>query len=74
MASWTVCKLYNNEIFSPIKNKKLLIIIKVTSYYGLLDVQSILAPIATGQQVQLPYYPGHHYAAYRASEFKEVIS
>ena len=48
-------------------------IIKVISYYGLLDVQSILAPIATGQQVQLPYYPGHHYAAYKASGLKEVI-
>ena len=49
-------------------------IIKVISYYGLLDVQSIQTPVATGQQVQLPYYPGYHYAAYSASELTEVIN
>ena len=48
-------------------------IIKDTSYYGLLDVQSILAPVASGQWMQLPYFPGHYYAAYKASESKEVI-
>ena len=42
------------------------------SCYGLLDVDSILNPVQTGQWAEFPFLPGCIYAAYRANENTEV--
>ena len=42
------------------------------SYYGLLDVNSILSPIKTGEWVELAFRPGFFYAAYKATESCQV--
>ena len=43
------------------------------SCYGLLDVNTILTPIPTGQYVELVYFPGLQYVAYRAGECSQVV-
>ena len=42
------------------------------SCYGLLDVNPIVTPRKTGQFVDLYFYPGYTYAAYRATENCQV--
>ena len=40
--------------------------------YGLIDSQMILSPVPTGQWIEMPYFAGHIYAAYKAIETKQV--
>ena len=40
------------------------------SCYGLLDVDSILNPVQTGQWAEFPFLPGCTYAAYRAENIQ----
>ena len=42
------------------------------SCYGLLDVSSIVAPMQTGQWLELDLYPGYTYAAYRGTKNQVV--
>ena len=42
------------------------------SCYGLLDVNSILNPVLTGQWVEFPFLPGYTYAAYSSKENPQV--
>ena len=44
------------------------------SCYGLLDVNTVLTPIPTGQYVQLVYFPGLQYVAYRGGESSQVVN
>ena len=44
-----------------------------TSFYGLLDEKMILAPVPTGDLVEVPYYPGHCYAAYLGNSTTQVL-
>ena len=46
---------------------------QTSSCYGLLDTSAILSPINTGQYVDLVYYPGYCYAAYKAKDVNKVI-
>ena len=50
---------YNNRYILTFQN---------VSCYGLLDVNTVLPPIPTGQYVQLVYFPGLQYVACRAEE------
>ena len=50
---------YNNRYILTFQN---------VSCYGLLDVNTVLTPIPTGQYVQLVYFPGLQYVACRAEE------
>ena len=52
----------------------LLFLFQSTSCYGLLDTSAILSPINTGQYVDLIYYPGYCYAAYKAEDVNKVIT
>ena len=47
--------------------------IKSFSCYGLLDTNSIFAPIQTGKVVEVAFYPGCFYTAYRAVNDDQVI-
>ena len=42
------------------------------SCYGLLDVNTVLSPSITGQFLEVPYYPGCQYVAYRAVDPMQV--
>ena len=44
----------------------------MTSYYGLLSVNEISAPVPINKSIKLPYYPGCRYAAYTAQNSEEV--
>ena len=42
------------------------------SCYGLLDLKTILSPPTSGQYIELAYYPGYQYVAYRAEDPQQV--
>ena len=44
------------------------------SCYGLLDLNTILSPPTTGQYLEVAYYPGYQYVAYRAEDPQQVAS
>ena len=44
----------------------------MTSYYGLLSVKDISAPVPINKYIKFPYYPGCRYAAYTAQNSEEV--
>ena len=43
------------------------------SCYGLLDLKTILSPPTSGQYIELAYYPGYQYVAYRAEDPQQVV-
>ena len=43
------------------------------SCYGLLDLKTILSPPTSGQYIELSYYPGYQYVAYRAEDPQQVV-
>ena len=47
---------------------------QANSFYGLLDVESIQSPRFTGKYMQLPYFPGHCYAAVKTKDSNQVLS
>ena len=47
---------------------------KNVSCYGLLDVNSVLSPMHTGEYVQVFYFPGLQYVAYRPKEPSQVLN
>ena len=49
-------------------NSRYILTFQNVSCYGLLDVNTVLTPIPTGQYVQLVYFPGLQYVACRAEE------
>ena len=51
----------------------LLIHFQANSFYGLLDVESIQSPMFNGKHLQLPYFPGHCYAAVKTKDSSQVI-
>ena len=46
---------------------------QANSFYGLLDVESIQSPMFNGKHLQLPYFPGHCYAAVKTKDSNQVI-
>ena len=47
---------------------------QANSFYGLLDVESIKSPMLSGKYLQLPYFPGHCYAAIKPEDSSQVVS
>ena len=43
-----------------------------TSYYALLDSQKIISPVFTGFYVEVPYYHGFKYVAFKAQDSSQV--
>ena len=68
-ALWPSPQLVSRE---EIDYMDILIHFQNNSCYGLLDVNYIVSPIKTGQWVDIYYYPGYTYAAYRATENCQV--
>ena len=52
----------------------LLIFFQANSFYGLLDVESIQSPKFNGKFMQLPYFPGHCYAAVKPKDSIQVLA
>ena len=46
--------------------------LQIISCYGLLDIDVIQSPVPTGQYLELPYYAGSRYVAYRPSQTDQV--
>ena len=70
IAIWPVAQSVS-KVKSNFKFQKCLLT-KGTSYYGLLDVMMI-SPSLTGQMVEVPYYPGHCYAAFKGNSSTQVF-
>ena len=51
-----------------------IIVFQNVSCYGLLDLNTILSPSTTGQYLEVTYYPGYQYVAFRAEDPKQVIN
>ena len=47
--------------------------LQTVSCYALLSKDNILNPQPTGQQITLPFYPGHRYAAVPGSSINNVL-
>ena len=49
-----------------------LIDFQANSYYALFSKAPICSPVSSGQSVNLPFFPGHLYAAYQAEDDYQV--
>ena len=47
------------------------IFLQIISCYGLLDIE-VIQPVPTGQWLELPYYAGCRYVAYKHSQSDQV--